>query len=76
MLDLVETTRHFGLLQMTAQIGGAGSASLDALVIEIHEQYSSAMKQFFGRVHNVLQIDEQQHFETEFFHLRTVVKVL
>ena len=37
LLDLVETTRHFHTLQEAAQVGGAGSRALDALITDIHQ---------------------------------------
>ena len=75
MLELVQTTRHFRLLADAAEVGGAGSLSLDALVKEIHGRYSTAMDQFFSKVSNVLAIDGTQAFEKAFFVFRTVVKV-
>ncbi|XP_052060514.1 uncharacterized protein LOC127700861 isoform X4 [Mytilus californianus] len=76
VLELVETTRHFRLLADAAEIGGAGSMSLDALVKEIHLKYSQVMKDFFSVVENVLSIDGSQNFERAFFKFRTVVKTL
>nr|XP_022320176.1 dynein beta chain, flagellar outer arm-like isoform X6 [Crassostrea virginica] len=76
VLELVETTRHFRLLADAAEIGGAGSMSLDALVKEIHVKYTQAMKDFFAVVDNVLSIDGTQNFERAFFRFRTVVKSL
>jgi dynein heavy chain len=76
VLELVETTRHFRLLADAAEIGGAGSMSLDALVKEIHLKYSQVMKEFFTVVENVLSIDGSQNFERAFFKFRTVVKVI
>ena len=75
MLELVQTTRHFRLLADTAEIGGAGTQSLDALVREIHQRYTQAMDDFFTQVSNVLAIDGTQTFEKAFFMFRTVVKV-
>ena len=75
VLELVQTTRHFRLLADAAEVGGAGSASLDALVKEIHQKYTSAMADFFSQVSNVLSIDGTQSFENAFFTFRTVVKV-
>lgn len=37
LLDLVETTRHFSILEEAARVGGAGSRALDALVNDIHQ---------------------------------------
>ncbi|KAL5020323.1 hypothetical protein ScPMuIL_003215 [Solemya velum] len=76
VLELVETTRHFRLLAGAAEVGGAGSMSLDALVKEIHEKYTNAMSEFFSVVDNVLNIDGSQNFERAFFKFRTVVKAL
>ncbi|KAL3885754.1 hypothetical protein ACJMK2_025795 [Sinanodonta woodiana] len=76
VLELVETTRHFRLLAGAAEIGGAGSMSLDALVKEIHEKYTVAMSEFFSVVDNVLSIDGSQNFEHAFFKFRTIVKSL
>ena len=76
VLELVQTTRHFRLLAGAAEIGGAGSQSLDALVKEIHNKYSQAMDAFFRQVSNVLSIDGSQAFERAFFTFRSVVKVL
>ena len=71
----MQTTRHFRLLADAAEVGGAGSQSLDALVKEIHSRYSTAMSDFFSKVTNVLAIDGTQAFEKAFFIFRTVVKV-
>ena len=49
--------------------------SLDAMVKEIHQKYTSAMREFFSVVNNVLNIDGSQSFERAFFKFRTVVKV-
>ena len=76
VLELVQTTRHFRLLADAAEIGGAGSQSLDALVKEIHQNYVQAMTEFFSQVTNVLDIDGTQSFERAFFTFRTVVKVM
>lgn len=75
VLELVQTTRHFRLLASTAEVGGAGSQSLDALVKEIDGQYHHAMQHFFDSVKNVLEIDGTQAFEKAFFNFRSVVKV-
>ena len=75
VLELVQTTRHFRLLADAAEVGGAGSQSLDALVKEIHLRYTQAMEDFFAKVSNVLSIDGTQAFERAFFTFRTVVKV-
>jgi dynein heavy chain len=75
VLELVQTTRHFRLLADAAEVGGAGSASLDALVKEIHTKYAAAMDAFFSKVSNVLSIDGTQSFEKAFFTFRTIVKV-
>ena len=75
VLELVQTTRHFRLLADAAEIGGAGSQSLDALVKEIHLNYVQAMEHFFSQVSNVLDIDGTQAFERAFFTFRTIVKV-
>ncbi len=74
-MELVETTRHFRLLADAAEIGGAGTPSLDSLVRDIHQRYSQAMDRFFLTVHNVLEIDNRQTFEKAFFVFRMVVKV-
>ncbi|KAK7479591.1 hypothetical protein BaRGS_00029140 [Batillaria attramentaria] len=76
VLELVETTRHFRLLAGAAEVGGAGSMSLDAMVKEIHQKYTQAMREFFSVVSNVLNIDGSQSFERAFFRFRTVVKSL
>ena len=76
VLELVQTTRHFRLLSDAAEVGGAGSQSLDALVKEIHTKYSAAMDAFFSKVSNVLAIDGTQAFEKAFFTFRTIVKVI
>lgn len=75
VLELVQTTRHFRLLSDAAEIGGAGTASLDSLVKEIHNKYSQSMDAFFSQVSNVLAIDGTQTFEKAFFVFRSVVKV-
>ncbi|ELU01785.1 hypothetical protein CAPTEDRAFT_107782 [Capitella teleta] len=76
VLELVQTTRHFRLLADTAEIGGAGTASLDSLVKDIHHKYSHAMDAFFSQVSNVLAIDGSQTFEKAFFTFRCIVKDL
>ncbi|PAA93228.1 hypothetical protein BOX15_Mlig011306g2 [Macrostomum lignano] len=75
-LELVQTTQHFRLLADAAEIGGAGSQSLDAIVREIHEKYSSAMSDFFEQVTNVLDLNRPKEFERAFFDFRTVVREL
>ena len=75
VLELVQTTQHFRLLADAAEIGGAGTQSLDALVREIHSKYSTAMDVFFLEVNNVLAIDGSHTFERAFFSFRTIVKV-
>ena len=75
VLELVQTTQHFRLLADAAEVGGAGSQSLDALVKEIHCKYTEAMHAFFDKVSNLLSIDGSQAFEQAFFTFRTVVKV-
>ena len=74
-LELVQTTQHFRLLADAAEVGGAGSRSLDALVREIHVRYSAAMDEFFKNVGNVLDLDNTHIFERAFFQFRSVVKV-
>ena len=74
-MELVQTTRHFRLLADAAEVGGAGSQSLDVLIKEIHVTDSQAMEQFFNRVNNVLAIDGTQAFEKAFFAFRTILKV-
>ncbi|XP_064650622.1 uncharacterized protein LOC135502065 isoform X3 [Lineus longissimus] len=76
VLELVQTTRHFRLLADTAKVGGAGTKSLDALVQEVHVQYTNATRAFFAQVDDVLKIDGSQQFESAFFTFRTVVKDL
>ncbi|XP_022099208.1 dynein beta chain, ciliary-like [Acanthaster planci] len=76
LLELVQTTRHFNLLQMAAEVGGAGTKSLDALVREIHEEFSGAMERFGDDVMDILDITESQAFEKAFFNFRSIVKDL
>ena len=71
----MQTTQHFRLLADAAEVGGAGSQSLDALVKEIHVKYTEAMDSFFDKVDNILSIDGTQAFEQAFFTFWTVVKV-
>ena len=75
VLELVQTTRHFRLLADAAEVGGAGTQSLDALVKEIQTKYDNSMSDFFSVVDNVLAIDGSQAFEKAFFTFRTIVKV-
>lgn len=75
LLELVQTTRHFNLLQMAAEVGGAGTKSLDALVREIHEEFSCAMEDFGKHVADILDITASQAFEKAFFIFRSIVKV-
>ena len=63
------------MLADAAEVGGAGTQSLDALVKEIHIKYAIAMERFFAQVNNVLAIDGSQTFERAFFTFRMVVKV-
>ncbi|CAG5134626.1 unnamed protein product, partial [Candidula unifasciata] len=74
VLELVETTGHFQLLADVIEAGGAGSASFDAMLNELHVQYSAAMKTFFSQVQNVLDIDNSTIFDVAFFDLRLTVK--
>ncbi|XP_033641711.1 dynein beta chain, flagellar outer arm-like [Asterias rubens] len=76
LLELVQTTRHFNLLQMAAEVGGAGTKSLDALVREIHKEFSDAMEDFGDNVMDILDITESKAFEKAFFNFRSIVKDL
>ena len=75
LLELVQTTRHFNLLQKTAEVGGAGTKGLDALVREIHEEFTSSMETFGYVVEDILDVQDNHTFEKGFFHFRSVVKV-
>ena len=49
VLDLVQTIRHFGQLEVVAQCGGMGLGSLDGLIQDVHEQFMidvDKLKQF------------------------------
>eukprot|EP00057_Strongylocentrotus_purpuratus_P006394 XP_011660868.1 PREDICTED: dynein beta chain, flagellar outer arm [Strongylocentrotus purpuratus] len=76
LLELVQTTRHFNLLQKAAEVGGAGTKSLDALVREIHLEFTTSMDHFGSEVKDILDITESQAFERAFFMFRSVVKDL
>lgn len=71
----METTSHFRLLAGVIEVGGAGSVSFDAMVNDLHLQYSAAMKEFFSQVKNVLDIENTKIFDLAFFNLRLTVKV-
>ena len=60
---------------MAAEVGGAGTKSLDALVREIHEEFSRAMEDFGQHVADILDITASQAFEKAFFTFRSIVKV-
>ncbi|XP_033103095.1 dynein heavy chain 9, axonemal-like [Anneissia japonica] len=76
LLELVQTTGHFNLLQKAAEVGGAGTKSLDALVREIHRQFTESMDSFNRNVENILDLMATQAFEKAFFTFRTIVKDL
>ncbi|XP_078672103.1 uncharacterized protein LOC144911712 isoform X1 [Branchiostoma floridae x Branchiostoma belcheri] len=76
VLELVETTRHFRLLESAAEIGGAGGRSLDALVQEIHQNFAKAMDDFITSAGNILDVDDSHNFNKSFFKFRSVVKDL
>ncbi|XP_071959570.1 uncharacterized protein [Antedon mediterranea] len=76
LLELVQTTGHFNLLQNAAEVGGAGTKSLDALVREIHKQFAESMDSFNSNVANILDLTATQAFERAFFQFRTTVKDL
>ena len=75
VLELVATVRHFRLLEDTKEIGGAGNRTLDVLVREIHEKFSTALQDFFAAVPNIFDVDRRGSFMPAFFTLRTVIKV-
>ncbi len=75
VLELLQTTSHFCLLSDAAEIGGAGTPSLDAVVRDIHSGYVRATQELHARVPNVLQIDGSHLFEVAFFNFRRAVKV-
>ena len=60
---------------MAAEVGGAGTKSLDALVREIHKEFSDAMEDFGDNVMDILDITESKAFEKAFFNFRSIVKV-
>ncbi|EDO43528.1 predicted protein [Nematostella vectensis] len=76
VLELVQTTRHFELLTCAAEVGGAGGDSLDCLVREIHTKFNEAIVSFKQMAHDVLDAEETQHFEREFFAFRSVTRDL
>lgn len=74
VLELVETIRHFQLLETAAEIGGAGTASLDAMVREIQDTYRRTIHTFTSQNSNILSTDKNQSFEKAFFNFRTTIK--
>ena len=75
VLELVETTRHFQLLAATAEIGGAGARSLDAMVTEIQQTFFTVEQEFFSQVDDVLDVNSNQAFDKAFFTFRLNIKV-
>ncbi|XP_066025345.1 uncharacterized protein [Pocillopora verrucosa] len=76
VLELVQTTQHFEMLTCTAQVGGAGGNSLDIQVREIHRKFKEAVRSFQQMPHDVLNANETQEFEREFFAFRSVTRDL
>ncbi|XP_041092529.1 dynein beta chain, flagellar outer arm-like [Polyodon spathula] len=76
VLELVETIRHFQLLETASEIGGAGTASLDAMVREIQDTYKRTIHTFTSQNSNILSADKNQSFEKAFFNFRTTMKEL
>lgn len=76
VLELVQTTQHFEMLTCTADIGGAGGNSLDSQVKEIHGKFLEAVRSFQQMPNDVLNANETQEFEREFFAFRSVTRDL
>ncbi|XP_020627063.1 dynein beta chain, flagellar outer arm-like isoform X2 [Orbicella faveolata] len=76
VLELVQTTQHFEMLTCTAEVGGAGGNSLDSQVKEIHLKFLEAVRSFQQMPHDVLNANETQEFEREFFAFRSVIRDL
>ncbi|XP_039611018.1 dynein beta chain, flagellar outer arm-like [Polypterus senegalus] len=76
VLELVETIKHFQLLETVARIGGTGSDSQDAMVQEIHETYCRAMDVFTRKNGDILFTESNQSFEKAFFDFRITIKEL
>uniref|UniRef100_W5M8M7 Uncharacterized protein n=1 Tax=Lepisosteus oculatus TaxID=7918 RepID=W5M8M7_LEPOC len=76
VLELVETIHHFQLLETVAEIGGAGTASLDAVVKDIQETYRRAFTSFTSKNMHMLSTSQDQAFEKSFFDFRITIKEL
>ena len=44
VLELVQTTTHFKMLQLAADVGGAGGTNLDRLIVEIYVHFKKAIQ--------------------------------
>ena len=75
-------------MRKVAEVGGAGSHGLDALVSEIHEQFEKAMKSFAVSHNDLLglkrlsqagsnttTLEGEASFEQQFFNFRLVIRV-
>ncbi|KAJ1184768.1 hypothetical protein NDU88_001571 [Pleurodeles waltl] len=76
VLDLLETMKHFQVLETVVKIGGAGSPSLDARVEEIWDTYSRTKETFISQASDIFIIDRNNPFEKAFFDFRIVIKDL
>ncbi|XP_066552369.1 uncharacterized protein LOC136718518 [Amia ocellicauda] len=76
VLELVQTIRHFQLLETAAEVGGTGTSGLDAMVREIQESYKRAMASFTSRNAHMLSSQKNQPFEKSFFDFRMTMKEL
>ncbi|XP_043910785.1 dynein beta chain, flagellar outer arm-like [Protopterus annectens] len=76
VLELVETTRHFRLLERAAEIGGAGTPSLDAMVQDIQERYQKTAEAFLYQIKDILTTEKNHPFEKAFFDFRIKIKEL
>ncbi|XP_069470025.1 uncharacterized protein [Ambystoma mexicanum] len=76
VLDLLETMKHFQILETVVQIGGAGSPSLDARVEEIWDTYRRTKEIFISQTADIFTIDRNNPFEKAFFDFRIIIKDL
>lgn len=75
VLELVETTRQFGMLADVAEIGGASNAGQDLVIKEIYQQYAESIEEFCSQVPDIFAIDSKEPFADLFFAFRAVIKV-
>lgn len=75
VIELIGTVIHFRQLEITAEIGGAGNQTLDALVRDIHEKYVTGFHELTTNVQDVFDLDPLAPFMKAFFTFRSLIKV-